>query len=96
MSPEQEATLFQTIGRIDERTEATSKDIAHLRSDIADLYGENKTDRSDCEKHRAEICKKINTVEEKADADKKWSVEMKLITAGLVVSIGTSVVGVFI
>ena len=96
MSPEQEATLFEKLGKIDERTSQTNETLIHLRKDIADLYGENKTDRIDCEKHRAEICMKISAVEDKAEANKKWSIEMKLIAAGLVISIGTSIIGVML
>jgi regulator of replication initiation timing len=87
MTPDQEAKLFETIGRIDERTEQTSKAVEHLRSDITDLYGENKKDRASCEKYRGEINNKIEEEADKKEQNEKWSIEMKPLSTGLFISL---------
>ena len=91
MSPDQEATLFQTIGRIDERTRQTNETVEHLRSDIIDIYNENKEDRKNCETHRSEMNKRIDEhtekKEEKAANQKQRIFENKHVRIGTVIGI---------
>ncbi len=110
MSPDQEATLFQTIGRIDERTRQTNEAVIHLRNDIADIYGENKEDRKTCESHREKINNRIDEVEEKAleitekkevkaEEKKQKAFDNKYVRIATIISIlsvGIGVAGFFI